>query len=115
MTIVPILLAVVACSPGKFNLDEKIGMCGDVSKSSFMKDCGQNYVETNVSGFLIPESSEEEFAANRAIAQTRALPVYSANGFFPGDLKLVGPDADIERAAKYSETAIRRASELGIK
>lgn len=105
----------VGCHTAEFNLDSNIGMCGDVDNSAFMKECGLNYVETSVSGFLIPESSEEEFAANRAIAQASVLPVYSANGFFPGDLKLVGPEADLERAVKYSETAIRRASELGIK
>jgi len=96
-------------------LGERIGMCGNPADAEFMKSAGAAYVETNVSGFLMPESSEEEFAANRAVAAACPLPVYSANGFFPGDLKIVGPEADLERALRYSQTALRRASEIGIK
>lgn len=99
----------------RFMLGENIGMCGNPANAAFMKASGLNYVETNVSGFLMPEKSEEEFAANRALAAACPLPIYSANGFFPGDIKLVGPEADLDRAVKYSETAIRRASEIGIK
>jgi len=110
-----ITLILCSCCGQEFQLDQNLGMCGDVAKSVFMKESGLNYVETNVSGFLMPEKSEEEFASNRQIALNSVLPVYSANGFFPGDLKVTGPDADLQRAIKYSETAIRRASEIGIK
>lgn len=97
------------------SLGERIGICGNPADAELMKEAGVAYVETNVSGFLIPESGEEDFAANRAVAGACALPIYSANGFFPGDLKIVGPEADMERALRYSETALRRASEIGIK
>ena len=97
-----------------FQLDEHIGICG-TSWAEAARTCGLDYLEANVTSFLIPEKSEEEFAAKRETAASIQPPIYSANGFFPGSLKLVGPDADLERAIRYSETAIRRASELGIK
>lgn len=98
----------------EFDLDQHIGICGtgwlDAADS-----CGLNYIEANVSGFLMPEKSDEEFASNKELAAKMNPPIYSANGFFPGDIKFVGPDAEMERAIEYSKTAIRRASEIGIK
>ena len=104
-----------SCGPKyEFNLDEHLGICG-MGWSEAAKAAGLDYLEANVSGFLMPEKSDEEFAANKALASTIVPPIYSANGFFPGEIKVVGQEADIDRAVKYSETAIRRASEIGIK
>ena len=103
------------CGPQySFNLDEHLGICG-TGHAEAAKAAGLDYLEANVTGFLMPENSDEEFAANKALAATITPPIYSANGFFPGDIKIVGPEADIERAVKYSQTALRRASEIGIK
>ena len=103
------------CGPKySFNLDEHLGICG-TGHAEAAKAAGLDYLEANVTGFLMPENSDEEFAANKALAATITPPIYSANGFFPGDIKIVGPEADIERAVKYSRTALRRASEIGIK
>ena len=104
-----------SCGPKyEFNLDEHLGICG-MGWAEAAKTAGLDYLEANVSGFLMPENSDEEFAANKALAATITPPIYSANGFCPGEIKIVGPEADIERAVRYSETAIRRASEIGIK
>lgn len=96
-----------------FSLDEHIGICGTGWAEAAQK-CGLDYLEANVSSFLCPESDDSVFTANRE-ALAGALPIYSANGYFPGSIKVVGPQAETERAIKYSETAIRRASEIGIK
>jgi len=104
-----------SCKPDyEFELDKHLGICG-TSHAQAAKDAGLDYLEANVTSFLMPEKSDEEFAANKAIALESVPPMYSANGFFPGEIKIVGPEADIERAVKYSETALRRASEIGIK
>ena len=96
-----------------FSLDEHIGICGTGWAEAAQK-CGLDYLEANVSSFLCPESDDSVFNANRE-ALAGALPIYSANGYFPGSIKVVGPQAETERAIKYSETAIRRAAEIGIK
>lgn len=124
MRAIPILLSTIAlggmvllqsCGPKyEFNLDEHLGICG-TGHAEAAKEAGLDYLEANVSGFLMPEKSDEEFAANKALASTIVPPIYSANGFFPGEIKIVGPEADIDRAVKYSETAIRRAAEIGMK
>lgn len=96
-----------------FRLDENIGICG-TGWAEAAKECGLNYLEANVSSFLCPESDEQTFEANLA-SMEGSLPIYSANGYFPGSIKVVGPDAETERAIKYSETALRRAAKVGMK
>ena len=97
-----------------FQLDEHIGICG-MNRLEAARACGLNYMEADVSGFLIPEQPDSVFAQNRALAAECQPPIYSANGFFPRDIVVVGPEADLERARRYAEVAIRRASEIGIK
>ena len=115
---IAILLCLVGllsgCGPKyEFNLDEHLGIC-NLSWAAQAKAAGLEYLEAGVSSFLIPEATEEEFAANRARALASDPPMRTANGFFPSDIILVGPNADPDRAVRYAETAIRRASEIGI-
>lgn len=102
------------CSP-KFNLDENIGICTKPGNYAAAAAAGLSYVEVGVAAFLIPESSDEEFAVNREIAKASPIELYSANGFYPKEIRLVGPEAETERAVVYAKTAIKRASELGLK
>ena len=109
------LTLLAGCSPRyTFSLDEHLGICGSKWVDA-AQTAGLNYLEANVSSFLMPEKSDEEFAANKALALSSPLPFYSANGFFPREIKIVGPEADPDRAVRYAETACRRASEIGMK
>ena len=109
-------LALAGCTEtvATFDLDEHIGICG-LNRAPAAVACGLDYLEANVSSFLVPEQPDSVFAAQRKMADTLGLPIYSANGFFPRDILVVGPDADLERAGRYAEVAIRRAAEAGIK
>ena len=111
------LLALVSLSGCQkteaFRLDERIGVCG-INRAGAAIASGMTYLEANVSSFLVPEDTDEAFAAQRAKADSLGLPIETANGFFPKDILVVGPNADLERALRYSETAIRRASEAGL-
>ena len=97
-----------------FDLDAHIGICG-LNRAPAAAACGLDYLEANVASFLVPELPDSAFAAQRAAADTLGLPIYSANGFVPADIKVVGPEADLERAGRYAEVAIRRAAEAGMK
>ena len=111
---VTVFLAQGCADPYTFSLDEHIGICG-FNRAPAAIASGLEYLEANVASYLVPEQSDSVFAAQRASAASLGLPVYSANGFFPGDLRVVGPDAEAERALQYARTAIRRASEAGLK
>jgi len=108
------LLYLTACQdPYVFDLDAHIGVCG-LDRAPAAVACGLEYLEAGVTSFLVPEQSDSAFAARRRAADSLGLPLYSANGFFPRDILLVGPEADLERASRYAKTAIRRASEAGL-
>lgn len=96
------------------HLYNRIGVCTSLEKAPMVKAAGGAYVETGISSFCIPERSAEEFASHLEKVHQCCLPVSSANGFFPGDIKLVGPDADHDRVLHYTETAMQRAAEVGI-
>ena len=97
-----------------FDLDNHIGICG-LGWAKQAKASGLNYLEANVVNQLCPESDEATFEQKLKEMKEAGLPIYSANGFFPGTIKLVGPEAETQRAIKYSRTAIRRAAQAGIK
>ena len=97
-----------------FDLDKHIGICG-TAHAEAAAAAGLDYLEANVFKFLMPEQSDEDFAANAELAKTMVPPIYSANGFYPGDIRLTGPDVETERAIQYANTAIRRAAQIGMK
>lgn len=77
-----------------------------------------DYLEESVQRFLVPERSQEEFAANLHAARAIPLPIETANGFFPGDLKLVETptqQVDRPRLERYVRMALRRAEQAGIR
>lgn len=116
LTIIAVaVFALTSCKPSYvFDLDQRLGLCGGVGKDSLIAANGLAYAEASVTGFLIPEKSEEEFAAKKEYAAGCVVPIKTANGFYPGEIILVGPDADLDRAIKYANVAIRRAAEVGI-
>ncbi len=113
------MLCVLAASVGakseKDMLYNKVGVCTSPTNGGLVKSAGGHHLEVAISSFLIPEKSDAEFERNAQIAKECPVPMESANGFFPGDIKLTGPHADMERALRYTEVAMRRASEIGLK
>lgn len=116
-----ILLSLVACGiltsygkPPKNRLSDRIGVCTSLSNALLVKAAGGHHVEQGISGFMMPEKSEEEFANNKEVVARSVLPILSCNGFFPGDIRLTGPNAEHERAIRYTETAMHRCAETGV-
>jgi sugar phosphate isomerase/epimerase len=92
-----------------------LGVCTTIDNAAKVRDAGGDYIELSVSRFLVPELSDEEFAPNLALAQASPLPIYACNTFFPGNIRLTGPERDHDRALAYCEVAFRRASQVGIR
>jgi len=112
-----ILMAATGCSkPESRLLKDGIGTCigCDFDRVAPWQVAGGNYVEIHIAAFLMPEQGDEDFRENVEKARQSALPIRSGSGFFPGDIRLTGPDADMERALRYTEVAMRRASEIGM-
>ncbi|MDR0796168.1 MAG: sugar phosphate isomerase/epimerase [Tannerella sp.] len=97
------------------DLRDRIGVCTSINNAAIIKQAGCTYVEIGINNFLMPEKDDTAFAANLKSASESVLPALAANSFFPGDLKLVGPDADPERAIRFAEIAMQRAKQIGTK
>ena len=100
---------------GKNRLSERIGVCTGISNAGMVKAAGGHHLELNLNDFTAPEKDEAAFESQLNRWKGCGLPVCSTNGFFPGDLKVTGPNADHERAVRYTETALRHAQIAGIK
>lgn len=96
-------------------LADRIGVCTSVGKAALLKQAGCSYVEIGIRSFLVPDKPDSVFAPHLREARAAALPLYSGNGFFPGDLRLTGPDVCPDKILEYGRTAIRRAREVGVK
>jgi sugar phosphate isomerase/epimerase len=92
----------------------ELGVCTDAELVIGLPDAPFDYVEVNVVKLLQPEASDDEFAAAAALVRGCPRPILSANCFLPSDLKVVGPDVDLERLERYADVAFTRARSLGI-
>ena len=92
----------------------KFGVCGGPEIAQAARQAGYDYFEWSVGGLLHPR--EEESVFEEALAQVRAaaLPCPAVNVFLPADLKVTGPDADLEKLRAYVSIAFRRAARAGV-
>jgi sugar phosphate isomerase/epimerase len=92
-----------------------IGVCTNIDNAGMLAAHGYSYIEESVGNFLMPLKTDVEFYVVLQQAQIAALPVNSCNGFIPGKMKSVGPEAVHPAILKYMETAFRRAQRAGVK
>jgi sugar phosphate isomerase/epimerase len=92
-----------------------IGICTSLKNAELMHESGGDYLEVGVRWFLVPVKPAADFAGNLAAAKACPLPILAANGFLPGSLKCVGPQADHAAVLAYAKTAFERAKQVGIR
>ena len=93
----------------------RVGVCCGLKDAAAMKAAGYDYLEGNVGGLFVPDKPEAEFAKTLAQLKGLTIPFLACNSFLPATLKVVGAQADHDVAAKYAETALRRAGVANIK
>ncbi|HOK95535.1 MAG TPA: sugar phosphate isomerase/epimerase family protein [Anaerohalosphaeraceae bacterium] len=91
------------------------GVCTGLDNTAKLQNAGYDYIELGVQRFLVPQSSDEDFAKNLLEAQSVKAPLYACNSFLPSSLICVGPAADHPAILTYAETAFRRAQAAGIR
>lgn len=90
----------------------KIGCCAPIENAQAVADAGFDYQECTVVS-LDPEGSEADFAAVLEKFKQSPVPVEAFNVFLPGDLAVVGPAVDWDRAKAYLQSALGRVSRIG--
>jgi sugar phosphate isomerase/epimerase len=91
-----------------------IGSCGSLTKAEMFKAAGADYIEESVQGLLAPDKDAGLFAGKVAAIIGSAVPIRCCNGFLPGSLKSVGPNAAHDAILAYAATAFSRAKQVGI-
>ena len=89
----------------------KIGICTTPDMLPAAKRIGFDYAELSLSAAAA--LSEEDFTALFVAVRENGLPVEAMNMLFPGSIKLVGPEADLDAAQAYLAKAFPRAQALG--
>jgi sugar phosphate isomerase/epimerase len=92
-----------------------IGVCASLSNHAILRQHGYAFVEESVSEFLLPMKPETEFQAVLSTLKSASLPVYACRIFLPGSLVCVGDKVNQEALSAYTQTALRRAGEAGVK
>jgi sugar phosphate isomerase/epimerase len=110
-----LLSPLVTCRNISGSFLDKIGICTNLSNWKILEAAGYSYLEETVQNFLVPLEDESVFNKNLEQLNLAGLPVPVLNGFIPGKLKSVGPEALHDDILKYAETAFRRAQIVGVK
>ncbi len=93
----------------------RFGVCRGLDDLSAMKsaaNAGVDYFETGfgcLAGF-----SDEKFREGKSMLDSLSLKCEAANGFIPGDMKLVGDNVDYPALCDYLDRGFARAAELGV-
>ena len=89
----------------------RFGVCAGADRLDAVIEAGYDYIELGLS--KIAAMCEEEFAALEEQIRKSPIKAESYNGFFPGEIAIVGENVDMDAIAAYAEKALSRASRLG--
>ncbi len=94
--------------------DFKFGVClgyNDREKLQQAKDAGIDYFEFNFNAISNAENSQ--IAELKDFLKEIQIPCYAANGMFPGEMKLVGPDVDYIQIDEHLDRASEKLATIG--
>ncbi|MBR4766856.1 MAG: sugar phosphate isomerase/epimerase [Clostridia bacterium] len=93
----------------------KFGACcsADIERVKILKQLGYDYAEGGCGA--IASLSDDEFSNYYSEFVKICLPMPVANGFFPSEIKLAGPQSDKDAIREYLNNFFKRADLLGIK
>lgn len=92
----------------------KFGICAGPEMAVIARDAGFDYFEWSVGGLLKPREDESAFEAALAQARAVGIPCPAVNVLFPPDLKVTGPQVDMDAIKSYMNTVLRRAEIAGL-
>jgi len=92
----------------------KLGVCADPQFSPALAEAGFEFIELNVQRHLKTVEDDAAFVPELARIQASPLPAIAANSFVPGNLKITGPDVDMDALKRYARVAFTRAQQAGI-
>lgn len=93
----------------------ELGIVSGLAQDSIAYAAGFKLIGESVPKILSPTLSDAEFQANLQKLKAAKCKVLSCNLFFPGSLKIAGPDVNEDKVLSYTETVLSRAKQAGVK
>ncbi len=90
----------------------KWGMCCGLDKITEAVEAGFDYTEPPARN-IGPDVHNAKITELMGMVDQCPIRPEAFNCFIPGDLKITGPEADLERLVQYVETVLPRASAMG--
>lgn len=113
--IVPAIFLVVGFSyRQKENSIPQLGIVYRLEQDSLVYASGFRLIGESVGRMLSPSVTEEQFQQNILRIKNAKCKVFLCNVFFPGNIKIAGPDVDENRVLSYADTILSRAKKAGI-
>ena len=92
----------------------QLGIVYRLDQDSLVYASGFRLIGESVGRMLSPSVSEEQFQQNILRIKNAKCKVFLCNVFFPGNIKIAGPDVDENRVLSYADTILSRAKKAGI-
>jgi sugar phosphate isomerase/epimerase len=92
----------------------QLGIVYRLEQDSLVYASGFRLIGESVGRMLSPSVNEEQFQQNILRIKKAKCKVFLCNVFFPGNIKIAGPDVDENRVLSYADTILSRAKKAGI-
>lgn len=92
----------------------QLGIVFRLEEDSLVYKSGFRVIGELVGKMLSPSITEEQFQQNLERIKKSKCKLYLCNVFFPGTIKIAGPDVDENRVLSYADTVLLRAKQAGV-
>jgi sugar phosphate isomerase/epimerase len=92
----------------------QLGIVFRLDQDSLVYASGFRVIGESVGRMLSPSLTEEQFQLNLERIKKAKCKLYLCNVFFPGTIKIAGPEVDEKRVLSYADTVLSRAKQAGI-
>jgi sugar phosphate isomerase/epimerase len=92
----------------------EIGIVFRLEQDSLIYASGFRVFGESVGRMISPTLSEEQFQQNVTRIKNAQCKLYLCNVFFPGTIKIAGPEVDETRVLSYADTVLSRAQKAGL-
>lgn len=91
------------------------GICTPVENAALVKAAGWDFLEENVQSLLQGDKPDGQWTGRARVQAAGLTSVPAANCLVPASLKIVGPEASLDKLAPYMANVCRRAEQVGMK
>ncbi|MGZ8549780.1 MAG: sugar phosphate isomerase/epimerase family protein [Chitinophagaceae bacterium] len=108
-----LLIVLLGFNPGDKGIP-RLGIVAPLEQDSIIYASGFRMLGESVGRMLSPSLTEEQFRQNLARIRKARCRVFLCNIFFPGTMKIAGPEVDENRVLGFADTVFSRAKKAGI-